>query len=77
MSASNINEERNQVTVELSDINGSFENPITISATPKLTDESGIITAVLPDQLHSGIYKVMRSHLIFNTTTTYSALNLS
>ena len=58
MSASNINEERNQVTVELSDINGSFENPITISATPKLTDESGIITAVLPDQLHSGIYKV-------------------
>lgn len=56
MSADNLNASSNQVIAQLSDASGSFSNPIELGRIT--TNESGVITAQLPDLGSSATYKV-------------------
>ena len=56
MSADNLNGEANQVVAQLSDANGDFSNPIELGRIT--TNESGTITAQIPDLGPTANYKV-------------------
>lgn len=56
MSVSNLNVDANQVIAQLSDANGSFDNPIELGRVT--TKESGVVTANIPASVKDGTYKV-------------------
>lgn len=56
MSVSNLNVAANQVIAQLSDANGSFDNPIEIGRVT--TNTSGTISAKIPGSVGDGTYKV-------------------
>lgn len=56
MSVSNLNVAPNQVIAQLSDANGSFENPTEIGRVQ--TNTSGVVSAAIPASVASGTYKV-------------------
>ena len=56
MSVSNLNAAPNQVIAQLSDANGSFDNPIEIGRVT--TNESGTVSALIPASVTDGTYKV-------------------
>lgn len=56
MSVSNLNAGANQVIAQLSDVNGSFDNPTEIGRVT--TNTSGTISAQIPASVGTGTYKV-------------------
>ena len=56
MSVSNLNASANQVIAQLSDANGSFDNPIEIGRVT--TNTSGTVAATIPASVKDGKYKV-------------------
>ena len=56
MSTYNLNKSDNVVIAQLSDANGSFENPVELGRVT--TNTSGTINGVIPDGLTNGTYKV-------------------
>ena len=58
MSPSNLNEEPNMVTLEMSDIDGNFENPVIVSIEPLYTNDGGEIRGRIPENIYTGDYKI-------------------
>ena len=56
MSVSNLNAPANQVIAQISDANGSFENPIEIGRVQ--TNTSGVVSGNIPATVASGKYKI-------------------
>lgn len=68
MSPYNINAEPNVVTLQLSDVTGSFENPIELASVT--TDMGGTLIATLPDDLPTG-----KGYRVRVVTTNYPMIS--
>ena len=68
MSPYNVNAEPNVVTLQLSDVTGSFENPMELASVT--TDRGGILIATLPDDLPTG-----KGYRVRVVTTNYPMIS--